>query len=78
MAHSVATPALLCHKEPAQGTPSPLLGALGRNAPYYYYGIRIGVCTVGGGKDAPCLLADGWMALLVQGEEEEQERAGVN
>ena len=27
MAHSVATPALLCHKEPAQGTQSPLLGA---------------------------------------------------
>ena len=24
----------LCHKEPAQGTQSPLLGALGRNAPY--------------------------------------------
>ena len=42
------------------------------------YGIRIGVCTVGGGEDAPCLLADGWMALLVQGEEEEQERAGAN
>ena len=32
--HSVATPTLLCHKEPAQGTQSPLLGALGRNAPY--------------------------------------------
>ena len=28
VAHSVATPALLCHKEPAQGTQSPLLGAL--------------------------------------------------
>ena len=27
LAHSVATPALLCHKEPAQGTQSPLLGA---------------------------------------------------
>ena len=26
VAHSVATPALLCHKEPAQGTQSPLLG----------------------------------------------------
>ena len=25
------TPALLCHKEPAQGTQTPLLGALGRN-----------------------------------------------
>ena len=25
--HSDATPALLCHKEPAQGTQSPLLGA---------------------------------------------------
>ena len=35
MAHSVATPALLSHKEPAQGTQSPLLGALGRNAPYW-------------------------------------------
>ena len=34
VAHSVATPALLCHKEPAQGTQSPLLGALGRNALY--------------------------------------------
>ena len=34
VAHSVATPALLCHKEPAQGTQSSLLGALGRNAPY--------------------------------------------
>ena len=34
VAHSVTTPALLCHKEPAQGTQSPLLGALGRNAPY--------------------------------------------
>ena len=32
--HGVATPALLCHKEPAQGTQSPLLGALRRNAPY--------------------------------------------
>ena len=32
--HDVATPVLLCHKEPAQGTQSPLLGALGRNAPY--------------------------------------------
>ena len=30
----IASPALLCHKEPAQGTQSPLLGALGRNAPY--------------------------------------------
>ena len=27
VAHSVATPAFLCHKEPAQGTQSPLLGA---------------------------------------------------
>ena len=27
--HDVATPALLCHKEPAQGTQNPLLGALG-------------------------------------------------
>ena len=27
VAHSVATPALLCNKEPAQGTQSPLLGA---------------------------------------------------
>ena len=35
VAHGVATPALLCHKEPAHGTQSPLLGALGRNAPYY-------------------------------------------
>ena len=34
VAHSVTTPALLCRKEPAQGTQSPLLGALGRNAPY--------------------------------------------
>ena len=25
--HSVATPALLCHKEPFQGIQSPLLGA---------------------------------------------------
>ena len=32
--HSVATPVLLCHKEPAQGTQSPLLGALGLNASY--------------------------------------------
>ena len=31
MAHSVATPALLCHKEPAQGTQSPLLGVLGHS-----------------------------------------------
>ena len=30
----VATPALLCHKEPARRIQSPLLGALGRNAPY--------------------------------------------
>ena len=28
MVHSVAPPALLCHKEPAQGTQSPLLRAL--------------------------------------------------
>jgi len=27
------TPALSCHKDTAQGTRSPLLGALGRNAP---------------------------------------------
>ena len=33
-AHSVATPALLCRKEPARDTRSPLLGALVRNAPY--------------------------------------------
>ena len=31
--HSDASPALLCHKEPAQGTQSPLLGALGRKPP---------------------------------------------
>ena len=31
--HSVAIPALLCHKEPAQGTQSPHWGALGRNTP---------------------------------------------
>ena len=37
--HSDATPALLCHKEPAQGTQSPLLGALGRSL--VLYGIRI-------------------------------------
>ena len=30
---SDARPALLCHKEPAQGTQSPLLGVLGRNTP---------------------------------------------
>ena len=28
MAHSVATPALLCQKDTAQGTQSPLLGAI--------------------------------------------------
>ena len=27
MVHNAAPPALLCHKEPAQGTQSPLLGA---------------------------------------------------
>ena len=31
---SDATPALLCHNEPAQGTQTPLLEALVRNAPY--------------------------------------------
>ena len=30
---SVATPALLCHKEPARRIQSPLLGALGRKIP---------------------------------------------
>ena len=29
--HNVAAPALLCHKESAQGTQSPLVAALGRN-----------------------------------------------
>ena len=29
--HRVASPALLCHKEPAQGTQSPLLGVLGHS-----------------------------------------------
>ena len=58
MAHSVATPALLCHKEPAQGIQSPLLGALGRNAPsrgisclsLVLYGIRIGGFHAGKGS----------------------------
>ena len=31
--HSDASQGLLCHKEPAQGTQSPLLGALGRKPP---------------------------------------------
>ena len=31
-AHSDASPALLCHKEPAQGTHSPLLGTLLQSA----------------------------------------------
>ena len=50
MAHSVATPALLCHKEPAQGTQSPLsfrtkcplLGTFLAFRWVCLYGIRIG------------------------------------
>ena len=33
--HGVATPALLCHRQPAQGTQSPILGALGRYTPLH-------------------------------------------
>ena len=37
MIRGIASPALLCHKEPAQGTQSPLLGALGRNAVKFFF-----------------------------------------
>ena len=35
--HSVAPPALLCHKEPARLIQSPLLGALERKAPRLFF-----------------------------------------
>ena len=35
--HDVATPALLCHKEPARRIQSPLLGALERKIPLLGY-----------------------------------------
>ena len=43
--HDVSTPALLCHKELAQGTQSPLLGSLGEIPPTFLaslvlYGIK--------------------------------------
>ena len=36
--HGVATPALLCHKEPARRIQSPLLGALERTIPTLHWG----------------------------------------
>ena len=41
MAHSVATPVLLCHKEPAQGTKRPLLKGISCLS-LVHYGLREG------------------------------------